>query len=884
MPRPSATTISVVLGVAALALSALAAPAGAAAPRIIPAAEPGNVVCTPGPSFTLTARDGRIQTPDGNSVYMWGYVTPGGRFQIPGPVLCVTEGQVVTVTLTNSLPALNTPSEPGPDVGPPNTSLVFPGQLGVTTTDPSPGLLAGEADPGATVTYTFTAGRPGTYLYESGTEPSRQVEMGLYGAIIVRPALGPDFAYNDPTTQFNPDREYILILHDIDPALHHAVDRGQTFDITKKHDRYWTVNGRSFPDSISDSGVPWLPNQPYGALVWVEPFHPVNNPLPALVRYANAGLSNHPFHPHGNHLRVIGRDGALLRGLLGQDGSMEAFTKTIGSGQTYDLLVRFDDDEGYSLGNPVQFQGTDVVFPGLLNLVFKDDLSFYSGSPYLGEQDELPPRVTELNECGEFYYPWHSHALNEFQNFDEGFGGLATLLRVDPPGGCGLAPAVASAPTAAGAPAKAASAPAPGAAPASAQPSAALPDAARPTAARSRRAVSPAVSVRAKVRGRTVTFRASARRCSPCKARLRLKARGPWRTLPMRRSGKTFVAVARKLLVGLVTYYVTARDLDSGRRWVSARQRIRVGRAPVVARPTLPIAPPQTVVPSPPPPVGPAQVVVFDLCANEGTITLPGGVVVPIWGFSLGSGAGCGPAQLPGPTLEAVAGDSVTVNLTNNLETQNVSLVFPGQTLPPDTVGVAPGATVSYTFTATSSGAYLYETGVNTQIQLPMGLYGALVVRPVGLPGQAYPDPSTAFDVERALVLSEIDVDLNAAPGVFAPLDWDPEYWLLNGEAYPDTDAIVATTGQRVLLRYLNAGQDHHTMTVLGMRQRVIARDAFQPVVTPEVIAETIASGSAVDAIATVPGSGTFPIYSRQLNVTNGPSFPGGMLTFVTAP
>ena len=60
----------------------------------------------------------------------------------------------------------------------------------------------------------------------------------------------------------------------------------------------------------------------------------MNNPLPALVRYANAGLSNHPFHPHGNHLRVIARDGALLRGPLGQDGSMEAFTKTIGSGPT----------------------------------------------------------------------------------------------------------------------------------------------------------------------------------------------------------------------------------------------------------------------------------------------------------------------------------------------------------------------------------------------------------------------------------------------------------------------------------------------------------------------------------------------------------------------
>ena len=870
MRRSSAARISVVLGVV-LVLLAFASPAGAAIPRIIPAAVPGNVVCTNGPALDLTARAGRIQTPDGNSVFMWGYAAAGGRFQIPGPILCVNEGDTVTVNLTNAL------TEP--------TSIVFPGQVGVTSSDPTPGLLAGEADPGASVTYSFVAGRPGTYLYESGSEPSKQVEMGLYGAIIVRPALGANFAYNDPSTQFDPAREYILILHDIDPALHHAVDRGQLFDITLKHDRYWTVNGRSFPDTISDSGVPWLPNQPYGSLVWVEPFDAVNNPLPALVRYANAGLSNHPMHPHGNHLRVIGRDGALLRGPLGQDGSMEAFTKTIGSGQTFDLLFRFDDDEGYSLTNPVRFEGTQVVFPGLLNLVFKDDLSFYSGNPYLGEQDELPPRVTELNECGEFYYPWHSHALNEFQNFDEGFGGLATLLRVDPPGGCG--PLTASAASAAAGPGGAA----PGAAAARAAPFAsaqpfAVPDTAGGIAVPWKRLVSPVVSVGGSVRGRTVTFRARTRNCSPCRARLRMKARGPWRTLAMRRSGKGFVAVARNLPVGYVTYYVIARDLDSGRRTISARKRIRVGPAPPIRPPVPPPMPPSAVLPPPPPPpIRPVQFVAFDLCADEGSKTLPGGVVVPIWGFSLGSGAACGPAQLPGPVLDVVAGDIVTVNLTNNLDTESVSLVFPGHTLAPDPVGAAPGGTVSYTFTATSSGAFLYESGVNTSIQLPMGLYGALVVRPVGLPGQAYPDPATAFDVERILVLSEIDVELNSAPGVFAPLDWDPEFWLLNGEAYPDTDGIVAAAGQRVLLRYLNAGQDHHTMTLLGMRQRVIARDSFQPVVTPEVIAETIASGSAVDAIATVPASGTsFPLYSRQLNVTNGPTFPGGMLTFVTVP
>jgi FtsP/CotA-like multicopper oxidase with cupredoxin domain len=50
------------------------------------------------------------------------------------------------------------------------------------------GLLTQEAAPAGTVTYTFTAGSPGTRAYYSGTQSDLQVEMGMYGAIIVLPA------------------------------------------------------------------------------------------------------------------------------------------------------------------------------------------------------------------------------------------------------------------------------------------------------------------------------------------------------------------------------------------------------------------------------------------------------------------------------------------------------------------------------------------------------------------------------------------------------------------------------------------------------------------------------------------------------------------------
>ena len=153
--------------------------------------------------------------------------------------------------------------------------------------------------------------------------------MGMYGALVVRPSIDTateKYAYDDPSTQYDPAREYILIFNEIDPVLHHAVEVGGNYDFNKLHNRYFTVNGREFPDTIQDNGVAWLPNQPYGALVRVQPLAPTN-PLPALIRMVNAGELNHPFHPHGNHLRLIAQDGRLLLSPGGADASSERFAR-----------------------------------------------------------------------------------------------------------------------------------------------------------------------------------------------------------------------------------------------------------------------------------------------------------------------------------------------------------------------------------------------------------------------------------------------------------------------------------------------------------------------------------------------------------------------------
>ncbi len=401
---------------------------GAAAilpPEVSAATAPAKVgmVCTHGdggvdgrPVFNLTTRTGYISLPDGNTAFMWGYSNGFEGFQHPGPVLCVDAGDQVTVILHNTLP------DP--------VSIVFPGQSQVradgiasTPQQDGNGKLASLAPPAATnetITYEFTAGKPGTYLYESGTNPQKQVRMGLFGALVVRPAGHPQQAYDRSDSDFTQDREFMVLLSEIDPYQHQRVEQGKTFNPNSYKARYWLINGRGFPDSIADNGASWLPTQPYGALAEVLPGEP------ALARYLNVGTEDYPFHPHGNNGVVVGRDGHPLEGPAGEDLSFEKFDINIGPGQTWDVKFRWYDAEDYSAANPVP-----ITVPSLQN---SEIGTFYSGSPYLGKQEQLPTDTATLNQCGEYYIISHNHALFQITSWGATMTGPITYMRVDPPG------------------------------------------------------------------------------------------------------------------------------------------------------------------------------------------------------------------------------------------------------------------------------------------------------------------------------------------------------------------------------------------------------------------------------------------------------------------
>jgi len=538
MNTTKTSTLARLLPVVAMAAALLfSAPAHATAPGITGGASTATTV-----AFNLTAQDAFINQPDGRMIYSWGYGcngTPAGfapaaitagtgegqakcpSMQIPGPTMIVTEGQTVTVTLTNNLPA-----------GAGNTSILFPGfQLSAFAAGNGvAGLLTQEAIPGGTVTYTFTANTPGTRGYYSGTQGDLQVEMGLYGTIIVLPAHVPtnctatgnfsgknglaeahgdgvnsesDFrlsysAYDHAATCY--DREYLFQFSEMDPIIHRQTEEQITNIaacvtaavanvvcpslqvVTEEyHPTYFLINGRSMPDDMDPNYAGAYPHQPYNGNPHMHPGELV------LLRIVGQGRWQHPFHEHGNHVRILARDGNMIlsKGNLADLAGPLLFTTTttpglamdgifywtgkglnwdvFGHGYPGDLSTCTADANGYYTADPTasnyyewcadhkvaletkpfgEVAGSGPVTVPDPNILTNGP--WYGGSPYLGPDATIravgangttPPSGTVANsptgEAG-FAYMWHSHNEREITTDNAFPGGMMMMMLVDP--------------------------------------------------------------------------------------------------------------------------------------------------------------------------------------------------------------------------------------------------------------------------------------------------------------------------------------------------------------------------------------------------------------------------------------------------------------------
>ncbi|MEW6486252.1 MAG: multicopper oxidase domain-containing protein, partial [Pseudomonadota bacterium] len=317
--------------------------------------------------------------------------------------------------------------------------------------------------------------------------------------------------------------------------------------------------------------------------------------------------------------------------------------------------------------------------------------------------------------------------------------------------------------------------------------------------------------------------------------------------------------------------------------------------------------------------VSSAAVVDVYLRADAFTVTMPDGQVIPMWGFVQTDNTytplpGQVPA-VPGPQIDAMAGDTVNIHLLNNLTglyTEPVSLHIPGQiavTAPTWNDGstgnrtsltqrvrsfaheaAQGGGTATYTWSNLKSGTYLYQSATHPAVQVQMGLYGILEVNAAaGPPAQAY-DTDTAYDVDLALVFSEIDPALHTAvaAGTYgvnpaSTIHYNPKYFLINGKpfTYGESAVPIGTPSQTTLLRFLNAGLDDHVPVFQGLYLKIVAEDGKLYPYPKYQYSVHIPAGKTVDALLSPSPEGYYPLYDRRLYLTNAAASPGGMLRYL---
>jgi len=191
----------------------------------------------------------------------------------------------------------------------------------------------------------------GTFMYHCHMIASEHVQMGMYGAIVVRPA---DYSPTNKTvygrkTNTNYDVEYTIIISEIDPRWHRLIE-GEIVDPLVTGFRaadwkpeLWFANGRTFPQTI----LPFAWNTPGATPTTFGPPDPepryntlvtMKTNQKFLIRYINMGYQEHPMHQHEWHATIVGKDAVL------QNPFRDVFTLLIGSGETYDTIT---------LANPV---------------------------------------------------------------------------------------------------------------------------------------------------------------------------------------------------------------------------------------------------------------------------------------------------------------------------------------------------------------------------------------------------------------------------------------------------------------------------------------------------------------------------------------------------
>ena len=304
-------------------------------------------------------------------------------------------------------------------------------------------------------------------------------------------------------------------------------------------------------------------------------------------------------------------------------------------------------------------------------------------------------------------------------------------------------------------------------------------------------------------------------------------------------------------------------------------------------RPAVPAAP---VAPVPPDKLGPGVVPVvtpdvpdmpwrlengvkvFEIAAEHVRTEFVPGRTVDAWGFN---------GSVPGPTIQVNEGDRVRFIVENRLP-EGFSMHWHGLEIPNEMDGmpgisqdlIPPGGTFTYEFTLHQNGTFFYHS--HLAMQEMMGLIGTFVIHPK----RAH---APRVDRDYAIVLQEWAIlPNNTIPNTLA-MEFN---WLtFNGKAGPATTPLLCKVGERVRIRLVNLGMDHHPMHLHGHQFFVTGSEGGRFRAPSDEPGNTVLVGVAqardVEFVANNPGDWHFHCHlphhmMNQMASMVGPMTSGG--------
>jgi hypothetical protein len=194
---------------------------------------------------------------------------------------------------------------------------------------------------------------------------------------------------------------------------------------------------------------------------------------------------------------------------------------------------------------------------------------------------------------------------------------------------------------------------------------------------------------------------------------------------------------------------------------------------------------------------------VFHLVAEPVKQQIAPGRTIDLWGYN---------GSAPGPTIQITQGDRVRIVVDNHLP-EPTSMHWHGFEIPHAMDGgpgisqdpISPGSRFVYEFTLNQAGTYFYHS--HMAMQEMMGMLGAFIMHPKA-PYEPRVDKDYVFLLQEYAVLPN-----NSVPNT---MNMEFNWLVLNGKAGPATTPLIVRLGDRVRLRMINLGMDHHPIHLHG--------------------------------------------------------------------